>query len=216
VYSKSLSNRAARILERLLVGDLRLVSVCLIFQALGSACAQISGEISEYLLDGVPLASHRLFVTSSTYHANFGGLSGMDSVCNTVAQSAGLVRAYRAVARDSSMTSYRDRFSGTASVYMYSRTDGAVLIDESFPITPMRGLNLTEAGDAVTGVSWTGGGGGDTCQNWSSSSSLDVGSVGFVGANISVSWWSFSIDSCDKPFRLFCLSERREEGVWLF
>jgi hypothetical protein len=54
------------------------------------------------LVDGIdPRSEHRVFVTSTQYNGNFGGVEGADAICQAQADSAGLLLPYRAIMSDS-------------------------------------------------------------------------------------------------------------------
>jgi hypothetical protein len=169
--------------------------------------------------DGVSICRHRLFVTSSSHFANFGGLSGADSLCASAAQGAGLTRTYRALLADST-TPVTEHVELSKGVSKYS-ADGSqeVILSEtaadlfsgfllSEPDTDENGDTIS-SGRAFTGFNATGGthaNAGTYCNNWNTVS-IDDAPVGFP--NIKSGIWAeltSQTHACTNH-RLYCISQ---------
>lgn len=158
----------------------------------------------------------RVFVTSTTHNGDFGGLAGADMMCQDRADAAMLGGTWRAY-----------MVSGTASLSRlahatvpYVRLDGVRvannwtdLADESL-IAP---INLTELGTTAvggnvwTGLSNTGGGTNQHCDNWTYSGGGCLGgsACGAAGefAMTGNHWDGYYIFSCGSGYRLYCIEQ---------
>ena len=92
-----------------------------------------------------------VFVTSQTFTANLGGLSGADSKCQELADAAGLSGTFKAWLSDST-TDARDRLAQAAVPYM--RVDGVPIADNFADLVDgdlAAPLEIDEAGMMATG-----------------------------------------------------------------
>ena len=88
-----------------------------------------------------------VFVTSNTYNPNLGGIAGGDSICQSLADTAGLDGTYMAWLSDDTLESPATRF--TQSEFRYVRVDGVQIAADWTDLTD--GLL-----DAVINVDETG------------------------------------------------------------
>lgn len=182
-----------------------------------SACG-LSDSSDGASTDGIVGDQHRIFITSSTYTGNLGGISGADSKCQTAAQNAGLLRTYKAIISDSSDEA-RDNLSLVGEVLNIDSSGnqdtivefGANLWDSSLDTN----IKYDEFGNFQSGRVWTGtdSDGGNTsgtlenCSNWSSSSSGVDGGVGDSTSSFGDWVEDASTQTCDNSFRLYCISQ---------
>jgi len=180
---------------------------------------------------GVVSGSRRVFVTSTTYDGDLGGLAGADEACQDSADAAGLGGAWRAWLSDSS-TDVADRLVHPDGPLV--RVDGVEIAADWDALVagwPTEAPEVDEHGAYVSydsgGItpdeycSWLGGYfffpwtastnegalSGETCDDWTSASSARVGRVGLGG--YSLSQWT---DWCDFPcdwawMRLYCFEQ---------
>lgn len=143
-----------------------------------------------------PAETGRLaFISEATWTPG-GGIASADAVCQAEAEAAGKSGTFRALLASSAGFGL-ERFGEGRWV----RPDGILLLDDgetSFHTT----VNVTLAGEYVTGRAWSGHPQLDRCQEWMSTSSTDTGTAvlselarpGFVA-------------TCDSAFRLRCLED---------
>ena len=155
-----------------------------------------------------------VFVTSTKYTGNLGGVAGADAKCQDRAYAAGLPGTYKAWISDSSGTP-STRFN--KSTFLYVRVDGALvanswtdLIDGSI-INP---ISITVFGTTQTGawpqLAWTDTKQNGTrgwwvdCNNWTSSSGS-----GYNGIITSVNYqWSLMYGvTCSRLNHLYCFQQ---------
>jgi hypothetical protein len=113
---------------------------------------------------------HVVFVTSTTYNANLGGLKGADTKCQTVASAAQLDGTFKAWLSDST-TNASDRL--THATVPYVRVDGTHVAENWTDLTDgtlAAPMVITEQGQTdTTGRAWTGtdesgGSEGEACE----------------------------------------------------
>lgn len=141
--------------------------------------------------DTGPLA----FVTEATW-APGGGITSADAVCQAEADAAGKPGTFRALLASPAGFGL-ERLGGGRWV----RADGVLLLDDgetSFHTT----VNVTLAGEYVTGRAWSGHPQLDRCQEWMSSSSSDTGTA--VTSELAKAGY---VATCDSAFRLRCLED---------
>jgi hypothetical protein len=153
-----------------------------------------------------------VFVTSTTYSGNLGGLSGADQICQTLANQAGLLGTYKAWLSDSA-TSVSSRIAH-ANV-PYQRIDGVAIANNWTDLTDgslLAPLSFTESGAIVSGTGvWTNSNVGgmtasmtNTCTNWWSVSGQSV--RGYDGST-NGAWTSNGLLGCSYYLHLYCLQE---------
>lgn len=161
----------------------------------------------------------RVFLTSTTYTGNLGGVAGADQKCQDQAANAGLKGTWRAwvsVAR----SSVNSRFTRTSGNYI--KLDGSVIAHGWADLTDgqldANGINITEQGKtvvaqtsvwtstSVTGetVAYT-----DGTSNCSAFTSIDNGAISLIGfsATGTSAWTSAYPDICAKSFPLYCFEQ---------
>ncbi len=153
-----------------------------------------------------PVAFNRVFVTSATHSATFGGLAGADAFCQTTATNAGLGGTWTAWLSDAT-TDAKTRL-GTAQGFV--RLDGRPFANAVADIiankifTPLR---IDEHGadvgtvDVWTGTDADGTASTATCSSWSSTSgSTETGTTG-GGPDV---WTAQIAQSCGGSRHLYC------------
>lgn len=161
-----------------------------------------------------------VFVTSTSHTGNLGGLAGADTICQTLANTAGLPGTYRAWLSDSS-ASPNTRF--IRATVPYRLTDGTVIADSYSDLAgnslgPRYVINNLETGAEVgsgpntvwnyTDYQGNAGGPGTNnhCGDWSSAASDAWGTVGML--TTSSAWTDYSVQSCVAQARLYCFQQR--------
>lgn len=156
---------------------------------------------------------NRIFVTSATFAANFGGVAAGDTTCQTIATNAGLGGTWGAWLSDST-TDAKARL-GTARGFI--RIDGAPFGDTIASITTsphiFNALHLDEHGaDVGTVEVWTGTDAdgtksSTTCANWTTSLS-GTAQTGSTGAGPGA-WTQTAAASCGVPRHLYCFEKTK-------
>src|SRR5262249_25298259 len=170
-------------------------------------------------------AFKRVFVTSTTYDGNLGGLAGADAKCAARAAAAGLSGTYKAWL-SSSTTSAASRL--THATVPYKRTDGVTVANNWTDLTDGAlavQISHDEFGHEVdaAGFVWTGTAndgsnlGGPPCCDWTCN--LSEGVIGITspvsGPTSIWTWFCFGYDgcpwpafqSCDQPLVLYCFQQ---------
>ncbi|HEY5922342.1 MAG TPA: hypothetical protein VIV11_11755 [Kofleriaceae bacterium] len=168
--------------------------------------------------------NRRVFLTSTFYDGNFGGLAGADAKCQERADAAGLTGTYKAWLSDDT-TSAGSRLEHSPDPYIL--VDGTVVANDWSQLGSSflaHAIDKTELGGPPT-VIWTGCGSwagvftgtrtpngsswpGQTCQNWTSSSSSDIALIGHAFASNS-HWTNLcSYQPCSTPTPLYCIEQR--------
>lgn len=186
-----------------------------------SAVVGPTADISGYS-DGLPANVHRIFTTSQQYSPNFGGLSAMDTLCNTVARTAGLTRPYRAIAA-STTASLASRFSSSAQVQIYNASVGFEILANSLIVavtggsTLVRSAALDQNGNSTTSGVWTCANQVDCCNDWTDGTASRNSVVG-LATTTGMNWLNFVGTNCDasSPRRVFCVSAVGTESAWSF
>ena len=121
------------------------------------------------------------FVTTATSVANFGGVSGADTICASAAAAAGLPGAYRAYLNQNAFTA-ESRLVDAGTFY---RVDGQPIFD-AFPPISAKLPFLTAQGQALASgaQAWTGLE-TETCSDWSNVSD----SCGYGDPNAGGTGW---------------------------
>lgn len=208
---------------------LRILAISL---TCGSGCAPlITGDLSEFLLDGVPLSAHRIFVTSTAYPtgsiSDNGDLRLADQICVQHARAAGLRRDYKAIlgTEQSASMSARSRLDLGGPVYQFRADNTRELIaSDAVDLFRMSGayadvsslssvphFDETYSSRVGAGV-WTGsvvsGVGYLDCDWFKSSSALESSMTGVVQATPHPSWLTHpSGPDCTGSQRLYCISQ---------
>jgi hypothetical protein len=154
-----------------------------------------------------------VFVTSTTYNGNLGGLSGANALCQVraAASTSAAVRAKTFAAwlgtpTDTALTTH---VQGTG---LYKRTDGVVVAAGFADLvdgTLAAAISLDELGAPVTGAVWTGvnlngSSSASTCDGWSSNAAGTIGQRGLV-ESVTKAWTDDTTGTCDTSSRLYCI-----------
>jgi hypothetical protein len=157
----------------------------------------------------------RVFVTSTGYPGNLGGLAGADAKCQERATAAGLGGTFKAwLSAAGTGNSAAERL--THATVPYVRVDGAQvaanftdLVDTALTAP----ISIDEFGNLFTGfnVAWTGTHGDgssatDNCNGWLSSSSGDKGQFGAV-LETGGAWTGNGDISCTFGLHLYCFEQ---------
>lgn len=178
------------------------------------ACAfDDAGNITTSLtVSGVQAkARHIMFVTSTAYNGNLGGLSGADQKCQDAADAEALSGAWIAVVSDTTVAA-KDRLNDYGSKPVYNRVgdEMAANWDTIWASGISTAVLYQENGsEPAANDVWTGtnaaGTAANRCSDWTSNSD---GVNGYYGARNSVtSAWIYSGNtSCDLTKRVYCIS----------
>ena len=200
-----------------ILGDLAIIG-----QPLGGL---VSLDDVDQLIQAHRVAEHPkiVFVTSSTYSGDLGGLGGADAKCRGLALNAGLLGTFKAwISGDGASEEARDRL--THADVPYRRVDWVKVADSwddltdgtlDNPITVDQNGNTvasqltvytnTNANGSMVGVDRECSSGGPGPE-WNTSSNLESGAYGTVGATNSA--WSFQTnDACSNLRRLYCFQQ---------
>lgn len=165
----------------------------------------------------------KIFITSTQYNGNLGGVSGADSKCQARASAAGLSGTYKAII-SSNTSNAKERMPNSRYVTVTGEilsTNLAGLFDGgiNYQIRTESGNYATTSGYAQS--VWTGSDGNGngylsgsptltTCSNWSSSNSSYWGETGYVAEYYNSTWiqtggtgWA----PCDINRSLYCFQE---------
>jgi len=156
-----------------------------------------------------------VFVTSTQYDGNLGGLAGADAICQSAASSAGLAGSYMAWL-SSSTQSPDDTF--TKSAYPYVLPDRTIVATDWNDLTDGTILNVIEIdeyGSTIPGAKtvWTftnqdgtAQATGNNCSDWTNTSGAQTGGTG--RADFTDNRWTDSGSAtCSSPWRLFCFEQ---------
>lgn len=186
--------------------------------------------------DGPPLTHYLVFVTSTTYTGNLGGLAGADQKCMDRAAAAmpsPLPGTFKAWMSDSA-TSAAAHVT-THGTLPYVLVDGTTVVAADWSaLTSANGaqvqnmITMDENGNTVPGTSdtcsgfgghyvWTNSNddgtlytGAGTCQDLTSALNGDTGNTGSASTNQGdTKWWSSWCNgqSCDSLASLYCLQQ---------
>jgi hypothetical protein len=152
----------------------------------------------------------RIFVTSTLYTGNLGGLDGADTKCSDAADTATLGGTWKAWLSDST-TDAIDRIADAGPWYLVDKTTLIFNNKANLMTGPLATIGQTEDGTYVGGVAvWTGtstGGLGSTdhCTDWTIG---DMSSMGTSGSSDSSSFWTDdSTTVCSQMQSLYCLEQ---------
>jgi hypothetical protein len=159
------------------------------------------------------LASKVIFVTSTAFGANLGGLAGGDARCQEHADYAAMVGSiphgtYRALLSDG-VTDAVDRIVDGFFV-LPNGTPVAATKGELFNLDLSHAIDMTELRSPYGGVVWTGsnaqGRAYDSCNGFTSSFPGNLGGIGRATA-LDFGWITDGVASCDQDFPLYCVQQ---------
>lgn len=150
-----------------------------------------------------------VFVTSSSFDGNLGGVSGADAICQGAAGVAGLTGTFRAWLSDDLGNSPNNNFNQSGEFINIDTKIAdfwADLVDGTLDNT----LDLNEFGGARVSSVWTytvssgdANSTGNNCQNWTSNSSGDAGEVGFTQGG----WTDSGTEICSSKLPIYCFRD---------
>jgi hypothetical protein len=154
----------------------------------------------------------RVFVTSTIYNGNLGGILGANAKCAARAAAASLPGTWFAWLGD---TTGAPATNFSQSPQPYYLVDGTTLIAGSF--TSLTDGNIDHAIDhdefntfhfdyAWTDVNTNGTAGANSCQNWSSGSVSQSGLVG-LSTETDKDWTAAGNLPCNETRRLYCFQQ---------
>lgn len=181
-----------------------------------SSCAEYCNG-SEWVCPGGLIGAKTMFVTMTTYTANFGGVSGADSICASRASTAGLVGTYLAwLATDSSNTPDA-RFNKSNNPYKL--VNGTVVANSYADLidgTLSNPINRDEYGNVVAASNvWTNVNANGTqyvnsdvaeCYNFTTNSGSFSARIGVTSATTGA-WTSSGGNNCSALNRLYCVQQ---------
>jgi hypothetical protein len=162
-------------------------------------------------------SSKCIFVTSTTYSGNLGGLGGADAKCAARATAVGLSGTFQAWL-SSAATTEASRIT-TMSTMAYTRLDGtevaanyaALIGAATTPLTAS--ISITENGTASATAVWTDtsadgtSAGANDCSTWSDSTNGSSGATG-VATGTNATWTANSAGiTCDMVAALYCIEQ---------
>ncbi len=158
----------------------------------------------------------RVFVTSSAYNGNLGGLAGADAKCQARADAAKLGGVWKAWLSDSTTLAQKRL---THSNVPYLRLDGSIIANNWIDLTGgtlQNKIVLDEAGKdrtnyvaaAWTGTDVSGNNGYNNCLNWTNNLFLFKGQAGEI--NAVTAYWTRGVNpdySCSSNAALYCFEQ---------
>lgn len=162
---------------------------------------------------------HRIFVTSTAYNGNLGGLIGADMKCTNDATAAGIAGSYRAIL--SGLTEPANtRLTISGEVFMKSGPGDVTVFAagadfwNSAPQTPINidenenVTNLLVSEEPWTGTDPVGGiAAATTCNDWTNASFGIMGVTGNTHNMTASNWVNDNGWFCDDLRRLYCIEE---------
>ena len=167
-------------------------------------------------MPSAPLLSKRVFVTSSKYSGDLGGLSGADAKCQSKADKVKLGGVWKAWLSDSS-TSASSRLSHSENPYI--RIDNQIVANNWADLTDgelRNGIGIDESGKLIVTNSFTGAWTGTNssgnimtpnCTDWTSRSTRLTGVRGGVGATYFWTVGAYPTQECSNGFYLYCFEQ---------
>lgn len=192
--------------------------ICAIFLA---SCGGPANEATNS--DGVSSSEHRIFITSTTTDgAMTGGVGATgiekaDSLCQTTADNAGLIRDYKAIISTSDNKA-NQRIIISGAIYTIAGSNKTKIAESSSdfwsasttnllnPINRDESENYVTNATAWTGTDEEGNGTDEDCTDWSTNST----GTGDYGDNdeVDAAWVeSTTSDNCSNSKRLYCISQ---------
>lgn len=163
-----------------------------------------------------PLLSKRVFVTSTKYTGNLGGLSGADAKCQTKADRVKLGGIWKSWLSDSN-TSVSTRLNHSENPYV--RLDNKIVANNWSDLTDgelVNGINIDESGKVIVNNMYTGAWTGTSasgniqtpnCADWTDRSTRLQGVRGGVGATYFWSAGAYPTQECSNGFYLYCFEQ---------
>ncbi|MDC0980387.1 Calx-beta domain-containing protein [Bdellovibrionales bacterium] len=161
-----------------------------------------------------PTMAHFIFATSTIHFADFGGVVGANSICQTAANSSSQSRvksrSYRAVISDEA-TAAANQLPITGPIFLPTGLSGGFVTNDLWGGTLNMPIQQDENASAISAnwAAWTGSNSDgtiateSTCSSWSSSAGYGVN--GFINS-VDGTWANSGVASCNIARRLYCLS----------
>ncbi len=155
----------------------------------------------------------RAFVTSTLHHGNLGGLAGADNICNTRATEAGIGGTWRALL-STNVASARSRI-GHNWPSLTNMHGQVIALNEADLWDGFIGafININERGTQIipvtivhTGTLVNGATNPSNCENFTSSTTPSIGSVGRQD-RINGEWVAFGHFCCSTLGALYCIEQ---------
>lgn len=157
-----------------------------------------------------------VFVTSTVFTGNLGGVLGADAFCQQAANSRGIPGQYKAWLDGSTLTAVPFQYILVDNTKNLPTISLAVVANDWVDISNgvlLLSIDETELRTNVSGVTpWTGQDShgapttGLTCQEWTSNLHSDGGTIGSTRAT-DVTWSNSGSRNCDVPQPLFCFQQ---------
>ncbi len=155
--------------------------------------------------------TNQIFVTSTTYPGNMGGLSGADAYCQSAADAGDLEGTWKALLSDSTHSGVQ-RLSILGAIYNL-KGDVIATNKTDFWDGTVTAVNYNEFGIAVANSHvWTGSTSSgekylsNNCNDWGSSGSGVSGGFGASGATTTAFSWTTA--TCNNAKRIYCVSNQ--------
>jgi hypothetical protein len=170
----------------------------------GGKCSNDCECFSNECLKQNGRCSQRVFVTSTNYTGDLGGLSGADEKCNSLGSDG----TWKAIL-SSSTASAKQRLDISSKV---RRIDGSLVANWENDLWDgeiAQPINRDEAGTSRNNETvWTGtsgdGSSTENCEDWTSKKERFSGSVGKTSSDY-YDWISSGSRTCDNEFKLYCI-----------
>lgn len=188
---------------------------CVEGEQAGSACEIDGACFSNHCNEGI--CAHRVFVTSTQFRGDLGGIVGAHGQCATAAEQAGLGGRWKAILSDKNSDA-KEEVAVEADVFdlrgVRIATAGQFWTEEHD-----HGIEWTETGEAIgcegcrSDAVWTGSKADGTsrnyfCDNWRDGTKRSRGNVGDAGDG-NQQWieedGSSSSYVCERRLRLYCI-----------
>lgn len=179
----------------------------------GNGGAPSDGGSGEGGAGGDPGPMKRVFVTSTTFDGNLGGLAGGDAECQALADGAELGGTWMAWLSETAGESPSTRFTQSVDPYVLVggaqiAADWAALIDGSIDAPIDRDENGAQISDEIlvvwTGTTANGTGVSPCCDDWTNTAS--GGAKGLTSATDAT--WSFNTgQGCTTLSHLYCFEQ---------
>ncbi len=163
------------------------------------------------------LHAKRVFISSTTYNGNLGGLSGADTKCQTLADNASLGGTWKAWL-SSTTVSAASRLTHSLDPYLLINQTTKIADDWTDLTDGVLGapINLSQINTTINSNVWTNTniagnilntGGTTTCTSFTSNASNRTSRVG-KNANFDTNdWTNFTSSACNSSLRLYCFEQ---------
>ncbi len=149
-----------------------------------------------------------VFVTSTAYDGNLGGISGADAKCQA---RAGVGIDARNLASGNYWaflaTGSQDPFSMLPEA-AFVRPDGVIVAGSKAALNPtsiLESISVTENNEARYDYVWTGP--GSSCLDWTNADFPNSGTIGISWQADNSTWFNFTNNFCDSSYSLYCFQQ---------